>query len=129
MASIIIQPKPLYRNVFPKKCTNCGKVYFTEADFFQHSTPIERSVASIKTIQDPSDEKGIYLEVFRNCYCGSTLMELFHCRTNISEAGIKRRLLFESLLKSLIQSGYELVDARSLLLELMPLANLDDIHH
>lgn len=99
---------------FPKTCRTCGKVYASEFQFFNETSLVP---ASDRTIREISDEDDIYLEVFRNCSCGSTLMEYFSSRRDLSEKGIRKRMLFETLLMALDHQGYEREYSRSLLLE------------
>ena len=47
------------------------------------------------------------VEAFRNCPCGSTLMDYFATRRDMSAAGRARREKFEELLNYLIQSGLD----------------------
>lgn len=73
-------------------------------------------------IKEISDDDEIYLEIYRNCDCGSTLMEFFSSRRDLSEQGIRKRTIFGELLLALDKAGYEKADSRSLLLEFMLLS-------
>ena len=117
-------PAPLDPNAFPKICGNCMKIYHSDIHFLQETTPAP-SISSFIKIVSGSEEttNGVYLEVFRNCSCGSTLMELFHCRRDLSEKGIRKRSIFEVLLNTLKKNGYENDKARELILEFMRLSS------
>lgn len=72
-------------------------------------------------IREIHDEGDSYLEVFRNCSCGTTLMELFNSRRDLSFEGIRKREGFSLLLSSLCKSGMEPDVARAFLLEFVSL--------
>jgi hypothetical protein len=116
------RPSPLDEKAFPKTCSNCKKVYATDIEFFQQTTPLPHWPTDIKVIKDNESSKSSdYLEVFRNCSCGSTLMEVFHCRRDISERGIRRREEFQRLLDALVKSGYKREAARAKIFEFIDL--------
>jgi hypothetical protein len=59
------------------------------------------------------DEDGAaVVDLFRNCVCGSTLMESFGDRRDTSPAGEARRRAFARLLDALMQHGYGADEAR-----------------
>lgn len=104
-------------SAFPKKCGNCGRVYASPEDFFNHSRPInDRS--GLKNSLD--DEDTPIVELFRNCECGSTLMDFFEDRRDMSPKGLKRREVFGKMLTLLEKKGLPLEKAR---LELKGLMN------
>ena len=113
-------PQPLEQTAFPKVCKNCQKVYQNEMQFLRETNAIPyvstdtRAITPIPGAME--SENNIYLEVFRNCACGSTLMERFYSRRNLSEAGIERRIAFEVLLSALEVGGVERIEARRMLL-------------
>ena len=59
------------------------------------------------------------MELFRNCACGSTLMEVCRDRRDTNEAGIRRRQRFGELIELLINEGIERDVARMELLKFM----------
>ena len=81
-----LKPLPLK---FPRKCANCGRVYQTEAEFLEQTKGIKGGRSSLKEAED--DDGQVIVEVFRNCVCGSTMMDEFHSRRDNSPEGIKRR--------------------------------------
>lgn len=109
--------KALAGAVFPKRCACCGRVY-ADADEFLRET--RRVQASSKGLKAATWEDGArVLEVFRNCTCGSTLMELFGDRRDTSPAGECRRKQFAELLRQMVDGGADRVAAKRELLELM----------
>ncbi|MFH2008940.1 MAG: hypothetical protein ABI333_20290 [bacterium] len=60
----------------------------------------------LTAIQPTTDDAGRpALQLYRNCPCGSTLLELFRDRRDLSPAGRQRRKRFGELLEQLEQSG------------------------
>lgn len=108
---------PLLDELFPKQCHSCAKVYADELQFLSETTPVQHSPTSIRAVAQDDGSSDLYLEVFRNCSCGSTLMEFFHSRRDLSEEGITRRQLFDSMLKILQESGQPRLQAREALLQ------------
>lgn len=103
---------PLQAESFPKTCSSCGKIYQDEMQFLAQTTPVTHKPSSIRAVAQDDGSNDLYLEVFRNCGCGSTLMEFFHSRRDLSEDGITRRQLFESMLKILEDAGQPRQQAR-----------------
>ena len=111
---------PLQAEAFPKKCQSCGKVYADEQQFLAETTSVAHGPSDIRSVRDDDADSNIYLEVFRNCACGSTLMELFHSRRDLSEQGLTRRQLFDSMLAILLEAGHDRQEARAILLQQLP---------
>lgn len=94
--------KVLSDSAFPKQCSTCGRVYDSPEDFFsQSSAPTFGS--GLKGSLDEDDES--IVELFRNCECGSTLMDFFMDRRDNSPRGVKRRTVFGRLLDALENKG------------------------
>lgn len=55
--------------------------------------------SGLKSSYDDSD--ATIVELYRNCICGSTLMDFFSDRRDNSEKGAERRRLFDKLLQTL----------------------------
>ena len=106
--------KSLVESAFPKKCPMCGKVYNCEQDFINDTTKI-RDKTGLKQSYD-DDEQPI-VELYRNCSCGSTLMNFFGDRRNNDIEGEKRRIKFGELLDYLLSEGLEPTIARGELLK------------
>jgi hypothetical protein len=97
---------------FPKRCRNCGKVYPTAADFLEQT----RGTGLKQSLDD--DDRTI-VEVYRNCACGSTLMDFFSNRRDESPHGDRRRSLFNQKLAQLERTGMSRAEARDYLLKLL----------
>lgn len=102
---------------FPKECRNCGRVYASPDDFFKQTSDV-MGKTGLKDAYDDEEDANI-VEVFRNCECGSTLMDVFGDRRDMTEKGEKRRALFDKLLNHLIPRGIEREVARLEILKLM----------
>lgn len=108
--------KELVDSAFPKKCSTCERVYATRNDFFHHTESIKGN-SGLK--QGFIDDETVSVQLFRNCECGSTLMEQFCDRRDTSEAGIRRRQHFGRMLDKLVSLGIDRNEARTELLKLM----------
>ncbi|NQV85828.1 MAG: hypothetical protein HQ492_01985, partial [Woeseiaceae bacterium] len=60
---------------FPKKCMNCGRIFATAEQYFTETQDINEHDRGLKSFVD--DDTATVVEAFRNCPCGSTLMETF----------------------------------------------------
>ncbi|QPK64364.1 hypothetical protein IVG45_05200 [Methylomonas sp. LL1] len=74
---------------FPRQCGSCGRIYQTEAEFLQQTLGMRAGRSSLKEGED--DDGRVIVEVFRNCLCGSTMMDEFHSRRDNSVEGQRRR--------------------------------------
>lgn len=101
---------------FPKKCSTCGKRYATLEDFIAQTQPLRKSTG-LK--EDLDDDDKVIVELFRNCICGSTLMDEFNNRRNLSSAGLKRRKKFAEIIERLEKAGFTADIARLELLKIM----------
>ena len=108
--------KALSDSSFPKECATCGRVYRSPQDFVQQSDDIAGR-SGLKLGYD-DDERPV-VELFRNCVCGSTLMDFFSDRRDTSRSGLKRRQVFGKLLAHLESRGMDNKTARDELLKLM----------
>lgn len=109
--------KELAHGAFPKRCANCGRLYESAVDYLQATQPIKPEISGLKQSQD--DDGSVIVEVFRNCACGSTLMDIFNNRRDVSEAGLYRRRRFGELLDYLVKEGLEAGLARGELLKVL----------
>jgi len=101
---------------FPKQCATCGRRYETAEEFISRTETLRRS-SGLK--EDMDDNNQVIVELFRNCPCGSTLMDEFNNRRNLSKSGILRRKKFDELLHRLVRSGIEENRCRRELLNIM----------
>lgn len=95
---------------FPKTCANCGRVYPSLQDFLARTEAIAGR-RSLKGSLDDDDRP--IVELFRNCVCGSTLMDVCVSRRDESEAGQRRREKFDRMLDLLVERGVEREMARA----------------
>ena len=101
---------------FPRKCSNCGKVFATAEEFLFAGTKPVCDSSGLRSSRDEDDRT--LVEVFRNCTCGTTLMELFEERRDTSPPGTRRRREFGRLLMILSKAGIEVDIARRELLKI-----------
>ncbi|MBB3121716.1 oxidoreductase [Pseudoduganella violacea] len=107
----------LAASAFPKHCKTCGRVFATADEFMLQTQSIRKSMTGLKEGFD--DNNVAIVEAYRNCVCGSTLMDFFSDRRDISDAGLHRRQLFNKLLPHLQQKGMERIAARDYLLRIL----------
>lgn len=107
----------LAASAFPKKCTCCGRVFENSEQFLRETEKIPTAKSSLKAATE--DDGSIIIEVFRNCPCGSTLMDEFSDRREMSEKGEKRRKKFQQMLDFLQGKGLAREVARPELLKLL----------
>ncbi|NVE00683.1 oxidoreductase [Massilia sp. BJB1822] len=102
---------------FPKHCRACGRTFATAEEFMSLTQAIRQSMTGLKEGFD--DNNIAIVEAYRNCPCGSTLMGLFLNRRDISDAGRRRRVLFNKLLPHLQAKGMGRTEARGYLLGIL----------
>jgi hypothetical protein len=107
----------LAADTFPKRCGNCGRLYHSVEDFLRQTEAVRGNHSGLKASEDGGDRTVV--ELFRNCVCGSTLMDVFNDRRDQSEQGLRRRLRFEQLLDLLEARGIARDTARHELLRLL----------
>jgi hypothetical protein len=108
--------KALSESSFPKKCSSCGKVYESSEQFVQKTDDVAGR-SGLKSSEDDCGDQ--IVELFRNCICGSTLMECFSDRRDASKTGLRRRELFGRLMAMLENKGLPADKARAELLKLI----------
>ena len=109
--------RELAESAFPKRCANCGREYQNAAEYLAATQPIRIDSSGLKLSHD--DEGQAIVDLFRNCVCGSTLLESFRNRRNQSEEGIKGRMRFQDMVDKLVAKGCAAETARTELLKLM----------
>ncbi len=102
---------------FPKHCALCGRSYRDVDDYVAQTQRVGSGRSGLKQTMD--DDGQVILELFRNCVCGSTLMDCFNNRRDTSEAGLRRRARFGELVDSLVAKGLERERARAELLNVL----------
>lgn len=88
---------------FPKKCNNCGQIYQTAEDYIKQTNKLQSQVSGLKQSYDEDDS--VIVELYRNCECGSTLLNFFTDRRDTSPNGLEQRRKFDKLLDILVASG------------------------
>lgn len=101
---------------FPKRCATCGQFYRTAEEFIRQTQALRKS-SGLK--EDLDDDDQVIVALFRNCTCGSTLMDEFSNRRDLSRAGRLRREKFDELLGRLTSAGISKYLARQELLNVM----------
>lgn len=109
--------KSLSEQAFPKRCPRCGRIFESAAEFIRSTQTVRTGSSGLKSARDDSDRP--LVELFRNCPCGSTLMDRFDDRRDLSDPGLRRRKLFGQLLKVLEDRGMDTELARVELLKLL----------
>lgn len=105
----------LAHGTFPKRCRNCGATYETVDDFVRATLNINPHRSGLK--QGFDDDGQAIIELFRNCSCGSTLMDVFKSRRDMTTEGVKRRLLFDQMAERLVEKGIQATEARTAILK------------
>ena len=106
--------KALEVGAFPKVCHTCGRVYETLEQFLEDTSPISSTVSGLK--ESLGDNDSPQIELYRNCRCGSTLMDFCTSRRDHSEQGRRRREIFADMLERLVLRGISWEIARRELL-------------
>ncbi len=102
---------------FPKLCNNCGQVYDTAEEFIKKTKKLQPETSGLK--QSVDDDESVIVELYRNCECGSTLLDFFTDRRDTSPQGLERRIKFEELLDKLTDSGLSEIIARVELIKVL----------
>ncbi len=116
-AELLAGLKALAASAFPKRCANCGRVYPDEAAYLNETLPVSAATSGLKSSED--DDGSTIVELFRNCACGSTLLDFFNDRRDDTEAGERRRARFGELLTYLTDRGLAPAEARNELRKVM----------
>ena len=107
----------LAATAFPKRCAMCGRTYANVDDYVGQTGRVGSGRSGLKQTLD--DDGAVIVELFRNCVCGSTLMDCFNNRRDRSAAGLKQRDRFGQLIESLVERGLDHHTARTELLKVM----------
>ncbi|MDO9226578.1 MAG: oxidoreductase [Pseudomonadota bacterium] len=102
---------------FPRTCATCGHVYETAEQYLRETDSVSGGKSGLK--QSVDDHGHHCVEVFRNCVCGSTLMNVFGNRRDASQTGLRRRQRFNELIDILAANGLDKEVARRELLKVM----------
>lgn len=116
-AALFAGLKALAESAFPKHCKNCGRVFESAAQFLRETRKIDQKRSGLKQSMDDNDVT--IVEVYRNCPCGSTLMDFFSDRRDLSQIGLARREKFGKLIEQLVAHGWNRDTARAELLKIL----------
>lgn len=75
MQEILSGLRELKASAFPKRCACCAREYASAAEFISATQALQSTCGGLKPGED--DDGYPIIELFRNCACGSTLMESF----------------------------------------------------
>lgn len=92
----------LAESSFPKRCNNCGRSYPDVDSFIAQTRGIEGH-SGLKAARDDAGESMV--ELYRNCVCGSTLLDFFNDRRDLTDEGAVRRARFGELMIYLESRG------------------------
>ncbi len=106
----------LYKTAFPRKCANCGREYPNLEVFLAETLQLKGRTGLLENVGCPEEGDEPIVELYRNCICGSTMMEFCENRRDTSEKGLRRRELYDDLMKQLLAKGIAVEDARKELL-------------
>jgi hypothetical protein len=109
--------RQLADSAFPKRCKFCGREYRNSAELLAATQPLRTNTSGLKQSHD--DDGQPIVELFRNCVCGSTLLESYWNRRDLSDAGITRRKHFSNMVGKLVETGCPRETARNELLKFM----------
>ena len=109
--------RALLATTFPKRCANCGRTYVDEADYIGQTASVPGGASGLK--QSRGDDDEVIVELFRNCLCGSTLMDCFADRRDASDVGLQRRTRLGELVDVLVTRGLDRQLARTELLKVL----------
>jgi len=109
--------KALVETTFPKRCGCCGRSFVDVADYVAQTNALPNGSQGLKQSLGEDDE--VIVDLFRNCPCGSTLMESFSDRRDTSQQGETRRQRFSELMLYLQSRGLSASVARHELTEVM----------
>ncbi|MBI4808324.1 MAG: oxidoreductase [Nitrosomonadales bacterium] len=109
--------RELADSAFPKRCGYCGREYRNAAEFLAATQPVRADSSGLKQSRD--DDGHMIVDLFRNCVCGSTLLESFWNRRDLSEDGSLRRKRFQEMRDKLVAMGCSAEVAQGELLKLM----------
>lgn len=109
--------KALCESSFPKKCEACGRRFESVDAFIKETYAVSKGGSGLKSSLD--DKQRSIVELYRNCPCGSTLMDIFSDRRDPSPSGVHGRQLFGQLLQLLESKGLSADRGRQELLKIL----------
>ncbi|MDO3380075.1 hypothetical protein [Geoalkalibacter halelectricus] len=107
--------KALHAETFPKICGNCGAVFHSTEDYVRKT----RKLFGNGWFRAADDGELNFVQMYRNCRCGSTLLVHYWDRRDDSEPGRRRREKFQRVLDQLVARGWDRDIARDELLKFL----------
>lgn len=104
----------LVEGEFPKTCPKCNREYRTMEAFVDQTSPVRQGSGLMGYDTENTGLQQVVM--MRNCRCGSTMGTFCSDRRDLSEAGTRRRTMFNDLLSQLKDRGIDALQARSELL-------------
>lgn len=101
---------------FPKTCSKCGASYQNLEEFLR-GTSSTLSSSGLKQVE--KDRNKSVVELYRNCQCGTALMEFFCDRRDDSQTGVLVRAKFSQLLNLLQETGLSVATVRAELTQVL----------
>lgn len=101
---------------FPQECNTCGKVYDSLAELLDDTDTVGEPGTFVDSL---GYEDSPFIDMCRNCSCGSSLMVVFESRRDLSEAGQKRREKFQTMMELVVSEGVDRGTARTELLKIL----------
>ncbi|SDM19100.1 hypothetical protein SAMN05660860_02050 [Geoalkalibacter ferrihydriticus] len=95
--------KALHAETFPKICGNCGAVFQSTEDYVRKT----RRLFGGGRLKPLADNDLSFVQLYRNCRCGSTLVAHYWDRRDDSEPGRRRREKFQRVLDQLVARGWD----------------------
>ncbi len=117
MAALLDGLQALSDSAFPKQGPSCGKVYTSVEEFTRETEDLRNGSGLQEGLGEEEDE--VVVELYRNCSCGSTLMNFFSDRRDNSEHGKKRRAAFDKAYQLLLSNKIAPTEAREEIHKLM----------
>ena len=108
--------KALEDTAFPKQCATCGRNYATADAFIKETESLVDNTGLMEGFSF-EEEEDVTIELYRNCVCGSTLVDWFSDRRDTSPKGLERREVFGKLLDLIASKGIDINYARVELLK------------
>lgn len=103
----------LLQNEFPKTCPRCQRVYPTLESFVDETSGAREGTGLMGYDTGQGFQQ---VAMVRNCVCGTSLATFCCDRRDCSESGVRRRAMFDQLLRQLQARGIDAILAREQLL-------------
>jgi len=95
--------KALAETTFPKRCRCCNRVFNDVADYVMQTEAMPNGRNGLKQSMD--DDGKVIVDLFRNCPCGSTLMDSFGDRRDAERRVLEEFGVEESEVQQVLLAG------------------------